>query len=135
MPITLDTYLATKLEPAEYPEDARIDAAQLAPSLNLAAGTVLGKITATGKLGAYSTSLTNGLGVAVGILVYATRTDSDGNHYFSDSSTPSRSNLPYKDCSVYIAGTFRTTDLTGYDSDALGDFNGRLLPSGFLRIP
>jgi hypothetical protein len=135
MPTTLATYNAAKLEPASFPQDARMDAASLAPSLDLAAGTVLGKITATGKLAAYSTSLTNGLGVAVAILAYDTSTDADGKHYLGDSDVPSETNLPHNDCQVYVAGTFRTTDLTGYDADALADFNGRVLPSGFIRIP
>jgi hypothetical protein len=132
---TISTTSAAKLEPAEYPQDARIDAAQLAPSLDLAAGTLLGKITATNKLAAYNDSLTNGVETAVAILVYDTSTDASGNHYLGDSDVPSEVNLPHKDCSIYVAGVFRTTDLTGYNAAALADFQGRLLPSGFLRIP
>jgi hypothetical protein len=135
MPTTLNTTIVDKLEPAEFPEDARIDAAQLAPSLTLASGTVLGKVTATGKLAAYNNSLTNGVETAVAILVYDTWTDSSGNHYFNGGSTASRDNLPHKDCSIYIAGTFRTTDLTGYDSNAGVELHARVLPSGFIRIP
>lgn len=134
MPVTLDTHIATKLEPAEYPQDARLDAAQLAPSLTLAAGTVLGKITATNKLAAYNDSATNGTQTAVAILVYATRTDADGNHYYGSTSTASRDNLPHKDCSIYTAGVFRTTDLTGYDAAAGADLQVRTLPSGFVRL-
>lgn len=135
MPVTLQTYNAAKCEPAEYPHDARIDAAMLGPSLTLAAGTVLAKKTSDNKLYAYSTSLTDGRGVAVAILVYATATDSDGNHYLGASATPSESNLPHRDCSIYVAGVFRTTDLTGWDSDAATDLHARTLPSGFVRIP
>ncbi len=135
MPVTLSTFNATKLEPAEFPQDARIDAAQLGASLTLAAGTVLGKVTATNKLAAYNDTLTNGTQVAVGILVYATCTDASGNHYLGATATASEANLPHKDASVYIAGTFRTTDLTGYDAAALADLQGKALPSGFIRIP
>lgn len=136
MPVTLNTYNnGTKLEPAEFPQDARLDAAQLGDSLTLAAGTVLGKKTADNKLYAYNDSLTNGLQTAVAILVYATATDASGNHYTGDSATPSDTNLPHRDCSIYIAGTFRTTDLTGYDANAGTDLHARTLPSGFIRIP
>lgn len=135
MPTTLNTYLVDKLEPAEYPHDARIDAAQLAPSLTLASGTVLGKITATGKLAAYNNVLTNGTETAVAILVYDTATDASGNHYLGNTATPGRDNLPHKDTSIYIAGVFRTTDLTGYDAAAATDFHARVLPSAFIRIP
>lgn len=135
MPTTLDTYAAAKLEPAEFPEDARVDAASLAPSLTLPKGQVLGKITATGKLAAYNNALADGTQTAVAILVYATATDASGKHYLGNSALPSALNLPHNDASIYIVGTFDTTLLTGWDAAALADFTGRTLPSGFVRIP
>lgn len=135
MPTTLDTYAATKLEPAEFPEDARVDAASLAPSLTLAKGTVLGKITATGKLAAYANANVNGTETAVAILVYDTATDANGKHYYGNSALPSALNLPHNDTSIYIAGTFDPALLVGLDAPARVDFGARTLPSGFMRIP
>jgi hypothetical protein len=135
MPVTLETYNPAKLEPAEYPQDARIDAMQLAPSTTYARGTVLGKITATNKGAAYDNSLTNGVGTAVAILVYDVITDADGNHYLGTNAVASSVNLPHKDASVYVAGVFDTDDLTGWDSNAATDLHARTLPSGYVRIP
>lgn len=135
MPTTLSTLNASKLEPAEFPQDARIDAAQLGPSLTLAAGTVLGKKTSNNKLYAYLDSATDGTQTAVAILVYAVVTDASGNHFLGTNATASEWNLPHKDTSIYVAGTFRTTDLAGYDAAAGTDFHARVLPSAFIRIP
>lgn len=135
MPVTLDTYSNAKLNPAEYPQDARIDAARLTASVTLAAGTVLGKITATNRLAAYAPGASNGTEVAVAILVYATATDASGNHYGGGSASPSALNMPHQDCSIYIAGVFDTTQLTGWDAAAAVDFGARTLPSGYVRIP
>jgi hypothetical protein len=134
MPVTLDTYLPSKLEPAEFPEDARIDAARLGASLTLAKGTLLGKRTSDNKHYAYDDTKTDGTERAVGILVYDTITDASGNHYTGTSATASAINLPHADCSVYVAGTFDTTELTGYNAAALADFQGYLLPSGYIRF-
>lgn len=54
MPTQLESYNAAALEPALYPERARIDAARLGPSLTLSKGTVLGKKTSDKKLYAYA---------------------------------------------------------------------------------
>jgi len=135
MPVTLETLSPIKLEPAVYPQDARIDAAILGVSLTLGKGTVLGKRTSDNKLYAYDDTKTDGTNVACGILVYDTKTDASGNHYLGTDAVASTTNLPHRDCSVYVAGCFDTTELTGYDAAALADFHGRLMPSGYLRIP
>lgn len=135
MPTTMDVYSNAKLEPVEFPQDARIDAARLGASLTLAAGTVLGKKTSDSKLYAYNNSNSDGTEVAVAILVYATATDASGNHYFGGVSTASPVNLPHNDCSVYVAGAFDTSELTGWDTAAATDFHARALPSGYVRIP
>lgn len=135
MPTQIDTYNASKLEPALYPEDARIDAMAIAPSLTLVAGTVLGKITATSKGAAYNNALSTGVETAVAILVYDTATDASGNVYLGGSAVPSALNLPHATAPVYVAGVFDTADLTGWDANAKTDFGGRTLPSGYVRIP
>lgn len=135
MPTTIDTYNALKLEPAEYPQDARIDAAQLGASLTLAKGTVLGKRTADDRLYAYDKDNTDGTETAVAILVYDTATDAGGKHYLGTSAVASAMNLPHGDASIYVAGVFDPDELTGYDADAATDLHARVLPSGFIRIP
>ena len=135
MPVTLETWNAAKLEPASFPQDARVDAAKLAPSLTLARGTVLGKITATGRLAAYNNANANGTETAVAILVHDVATDASGNHYLGSSATASSTNLPRQDTSIYVAGVFDTTELTGWDANAATDFQARTLPSGYVRIP
>ncbi|MGB9798003.1 MAG: head decoration protein [bacterium] len=59
------TFLAS-----QHGVDARISIT-IAQGYNLAAGTVLGKITASGKYGPYSASATDGRQTAVGILAEA----------------------------------------------------------------
>ena len=134
MPTTLEVYSNDRLTPAQYPEDARKTAGKLGVSLTLAAGTVLGKRTSNGLLYAYNDALTDGTNVAVGILEYATKTDSSGNAFFGDSTTASSLNVPHQTVPYFVSGTFDTADLTGYDAAALADLNGRVLASGFIKI-
>lgn len=135
MPVTLESYNASKLEPAAYPQDARIDAAQLGPSQTLTRGTVLGKRTADGKLYAYDNGNTDGTETAVAILVYDVVTDASGNHYLGTSAVASSINLPHRDTSVYVAGVFDASQFTGWDSNAATDLHARELPNGYIRIP
>lgn len=135
MPTTLETFNPAKLEPVTFPEDARIDAAMLGASLTLAKGTLLGKRTSDSKLYAYDDTKTDGTQTAVAILVHDVKTDASGNHYLGTNAVASTTNLPHRDTSVYVAGCFDTTELTGYDAAAKADFGARLLPSGWLRIP
>jgi hypothetical protein len=135
MPTQLDTFNATKLEPVSFPQDARIDNVVLGVSLTLAKGTILGKKTSDNKHYAYNDSLTNGTETATCILVYDTVTDANGKVYLGTNAVASINNLPHTTAPVYVAGVFDTAELTGYNAAALADFQGRLLPSGHLRIP
>ena len=135
MPVTLESWNPAKLEPKSFPQDARIDAAMLGPSLTLAKGTVLGKKTADDKLYAYATGAADGTETAVAILVHDVKTDANGKHYLGTDAVASSINVPKDTIAVYVAGVFDTDELTGYDAAALADMNGRLLPSGFIRIP
>lgn len=135
MPTTLSTFNPAKLEPVEYPEDARIDAVKLGASLTLVKGTLLGKRTSDGLHYAYNDALTDGTQTATCILVHDVVTDSSGNHYLGTNAVASEWNLPTRDTSVYVAGVFDTDELTGYDANAKTDLGGRFLPSGWLRIP
>lgn len=135
MPTTLSTWNPTKLEPVSFPECAKIDAVRLAASTTYARGTVLGKITASGLHAAYNDSLTNGVETATCILVYDCITDADSNVYLGTNAVASEMNLPHELASVYVAGVFDTTELTGYNAAAKADLHGRILPSGWLSIP
>jgi hypothetical protein len=135
MPTTLSTFNPTKLEPIEFPEDARIEAVVMGASLTVARGTVLGKVTATNKHAAYNDALTNGVEVATCIAVYDFVTDASGNVYLGTSAVASEMNLPHATAPVYVAGVFNSSELTGWNAAAAVDFHARLLPSGYYRIP
>lgn len=134
MPTTLETWNPARLEPVQYPQDARTDAARLGVSLTLAKGTVLGKRTSNNRLYAYNDALTDGTNVACAILVHDVVTDASGNHYLGTTATASAFNLPQMDTSVYVAGCFDTADLTGYDTAAGTDLKVALLPSGYIKF-
>ena len=80
-------------------------------------GTVLGKITASGKFTAYSNAASNGSEVALGILtekVDATSRDVE--------------------TSAYVMGVFVEANLTGLDSAAKTDFGSKSFWDGSIRI-
>ncbi len=76
---------------------------------NLAAGTVLGRITASGKYTAYNNGATNGSEVAVGIL--RTHVDASG--------------AADKLAEIIFAGVLKNDQLTGLDANAISDLGGR----------
>lgn len=76
---------------------------------NLAAGTVLGRITASGKYTAYSDGATNGSEVAVGIL--RTHVDASG--------------AADKLGEIIFAGVLKNDQLVGLDANAISDLGGR----------
>jgi hypothetical protein len=135
MPIQTESYNAAKLEPIIHPADARTDIGTLGNSLTLTKGTVLGKKTSDSKLYAYASGNSDGTQTAVAILMYDVVTDSSGNHFLGTSTTINSLNLPTKNTPVYIAGTFSTSDLTGYDATAKTGLGGRITHNGYLRVP
>lgn len=72
---------------------------------------------------------------ARGILSCDIVTDSSGNVYLGDTTSPSSLNPPVNAVGVYVAGTFYTADLTGMDAAGLVDLDAYTLPGGFTRIP
>jgi hypothetical protein len=81
------------------------------------------------------TTTTTGVETPTCFLKFAVKTDANGRVYYSDSAVESSDNRSFQHAQVYTAGVFKTSDLTGWDADALAAFNARLLPSGFVRIP
>ena len=133
---TLQTYAMTnQLQPKQRPEDARQDAGAFGVSLTLVKGTMLGRKTSDGLLYAYNDALTSGVNVCVGILMYTIKTDSNGLIFFGDSTDASELNPPHQTAPYWQSGIFDTADLTGYDANALGDLQGRVLANGFILIP
>lgn len=134
-PTTISTPTVDRLQPAAYPEDARTYAVQMAPNLNLAKGTVVGKITASGLISEYDNTNDDGTETAVGILVHDVQTDADGNVFYGSSAVASISNPARQSTPIYTSGTFNPSNLTGWDANAVTDLGARTLVSGDVLIP
>jgi hypothetical protein len=132
MALTTQAYTGQKLEPFERPKEAVTESVPFGNSLTIAKGTVLGIVTATGKWAAYDNGAATGLEVARGIAMYNFTTDGSGNVTIANDT-----GVTYHTAPIYLAGTFRTTELTGLDAAAVTDL-GRLvagaLADGVLRI-
>lgn len=132
----LDTYNNTFVQPAINPEEALASVINVnfAPSLTLAAGTLLGKITATGKYAAYDNGAATGVETAVPMItMYAVTTDANGDvTNFSTFGGTSES------APVYTGGYFRSEDLTGLNAAGLTDIKGIIvtgdLTTGMIKF-
>jgi hypothetical protein len=135
------TYTGVKLEPAYYPETAKTLAVKLPNSVNYARGTVLGEVTATpGVYKAYASGSSDGSQVPKCILTFDCQTDSSGNITLSGTSGTAGDEWGAKQLSVaaYVAGYFKTSELTGLDANAVTVLGGNLVSGsvsdGVLRI-
>ena len=134
MPTTLQTFSPDLLVPSQFPEDARMVSWTFKVSQTYAKGTLLAKLATTGLLEAY-TDATTAISTCVGILAQSIKTDASGNVYYSTTSAvASIDNPPFLSAPVYVKGTFRTSDLTGYDAAALADLQGKVLPNGDIQF-
>lgn len=105
-------------------------------SKTITKGTVLGKVTATGKFEAYSDANSPaGVGVALGIAIYDITTDSSGNitNLGDQGSVQTHAD-------IYHSGCFKVSDLTGLDAAAVADLFARYVggdssSAGYLVIP
>jgi hypothetical protein len=118
-----------------FPKDARLLDGIFGASLTLAKGTVLGRKTADGKLYAYASGNADGTQTAIGILKYDIKTDASGNVFFGDSAVLSASNPANASAPYYIAGTFSTADLTGWDATAATAMKASTIATNIVRIP
>jgi len=125
MPL-IHTFTGLKLEPFMNPDLARTITVKLAPSLTLAAGTVLGRVAATNLWVAYATAAVDGSGVARAILQYSAATDAAGKHFFGASAVSEHGQFELS-VPAYGRGDFLVADLTGFDADALADLQARLI--------
>jgi hypothetical protein len=143
MPTTYtNMFSQQKLEPVCDPDLARQRSVSLAPSQNLARGTVLGELSAApGVYKAYSAAAADGSQVAKLILTYDVTVDANGNITLTQSAgvTGGPFGETVKSCPAYANGAFKTTDLVGLDATAMTDLGAHLeqgtLANGIVRIP
>lgn len=133
------TYSGNRVDPIIDPEHARMIHVNLGNSLTLAAGTVLGELTATpGKFKAYASGNSDGSEVPKVILRYAAKSDASGNVSVGDA-VPGEFGQVAKSVEAWYCGTFKTTELTGLDANAVAVLNARyvsgVLADGVIRIP
>lgn len=120
-------YSRAKLVPLYGDEGKHKDNVQIAPSLTLAFGTVLGEITATpGVYKAYASGNSDGSQVAKAILEYAVVTDASGNITLGAGSD---FGITQPSVSVYLPNSgvaYNAADLVGLDAGALTALGGSL---------
>jgi hypothetical protein len=130
------TFSGNKLIPYYRPNDALAGHFRLPNSTTLAAGTVVGELTATpGSAKAYASGNADGSQVPVGVLMYDVTVDAAGNHSWGGGFWGET----FPSAPAYVRGAFATTDLTGLDAAALTNGKWRLLhgtvASGVVEIP
>jgi hypothetical protein len=121
----INTYTASRLDPYINPEEAMnsIVHVNFAPNLTLAKGTILGKITATGKYAAYDNGAATGVETALPLITqYAVTTNADGNVTNFDQWGGVDSSAP-----CYTRGDFRTEDLANLDAAAVTDIKATIV--------
>ena len=119
----VDTYVGTGLIPFNNVNDAYASMRHVAfaPSLNLAAGTLLGKITATGRYAAYNNALVTGVEVAVPLITqYRVITDASGN-------VTSLGIIPMPSAPCFTEGNFRCEDIVGEDAPGFVDIGAIII--------
>lgn len=133
MALTIKTFLGTKLEPYQNPQDVRTISVVLGANLTLAQGTTLGRKTADGKFYAYNDANADGTEVARGLLPVAVKTDGSGNISLSDTvSTGGDQGETYPGIAMYVGGTFLYDDVVGMDANGLADLQGKILNKNAL---
>lgn len=134
MPTTAqNTYSATRLDPVMNPDDAKasmIDV-KIAASLTLAAGTVLGQVTADSTYKAYASGNSDGSQAPQLILAYGVTTDSSGNITNASEwgQLPNANTVP-----CYTQGAFLVSELTGLDANAITKLSGHTIGQSTSQI-
>jgi|SRR5947209_14037994 len=117
---TLTFSLAT-VEPVANAEDtmSSMQDYPVKASVTLAAGTVVGKVTATGRIAAYASGNADGSQLPIGILRRGAATDASGNITNYDEWGGTGLVI-----GVYRQGDFLIADLTGLDDNAVTKLGG-----------
>jgi hypothetical protein len=132
MSLQTQPYTGVKLEPFMDPQGAVTESVPFGVSLTVARGTIVAVKTADKKWYAYVDANSDGTEVARGIAMYDFTTDGSGNVTIANDQTVSYNTAP-----IYLAGTFRTTELTGLDAAGvadLGKLQGGSVADGILRM-
>lgn len=117
----LTTYSNKKLEPLIDPfGEWQINVAFL-PTQNIARGTALGIITASGLVKPYASGNADGSQKPVYLAVYDMQIDGSGNVTLSSTASQAGGDygLAYLTAPVALSGTFAAADLVGLDAAAI----------------
>lgn len=124
------TFTPNRVDPYQVPHLAvPVEHVALAPNQTLAAGTLLGQVTATQKWIAYAAGAADGSQNPKLILEYAVVTDANGDVSFG--TTPGQAGGDWgqkqKTAPAYAGGVFRTQDCPNIDQAALDRMNATLI--------
>lgn len=131
-------YDMSRITPLYEAEEALVVNVNIPANTTLAAGTVLGEVTATpGIFKAYATGNVDGSGVARAICMYDVKSDANGVVSIGETAGGEFGNTQ-KCVPVYVSGIFNVADLTGLDADAVTDLKAVLISgdttAGIIRI-
>jgi hypothetical protein len=137
-----NTYTGAGIVPVyAKPEPARHHV-KLGNSVSLAAGTVMGELTASpGTFKAYASGNADGSQNPKGILEFACATDGSGNITVGSTTAGAQGfTTTAKSCPVFFRGCFSTAELTGLDATALTNspswnLKNGTVSSGVVELP
>lgn len=113
MATALETLRPNMLTPAQYPNDARQDAAAFGASLTILAGQALGRKTSDNLLYPLNTAASDGTQTFVGFSMYDIQTDASKNVYYLNGGTAAANfrQLPFSTAAIWVSGIFDPQDL------------------------
>lgn len=103
------------LTPVQMPQDARMDAADFAPSLTFVAGQALGRKSSDNLLYPLVSGASDGTQTFVAFAAMSVKTDANGKIYAvtgSDTAVAHPFAMPMSTAPIYTKGTFDPKDLT-----------------------
>ena len=102
-------------------------AVRLKPSTVFAKATILGEIGTTGVFAAYASGNADGTETPKCILDRACATDASGNITFGATATGGYNGETHPTAPAFFNGSFRTTELVGFDANAATKLGGHLV--------
>lgn len=136
MPRTVETFTNDRLKPTAFPDMARKTSGRFVANATFAKGQAVGRVTSSGLLTAYNSGASDGSQVCLGFTEFAFRTDANGAIFLGDETpTDSQRAVALTEAPYFIAGTFNTTELAGYDANALTNLRGRVIAPNVIYIP